>query len=233
MPACITLSDTIVGASIGMASAAATASVKRHLASFDFQDAWCASWAARQYGRTSLRDTLSVGGDDQHCSARGGALELAVVASVLPAAQPTKPLSDDVIMTDDSIIREGSGRLNDHQDPHTGLHSERGGLPGEHPGRARNPVIKEHDMAWLEFEKPNLDRAEAFAHAFGFSTAQRTPEALQLRGTDPGAPCVLIRKGPRSRFLGPAFEAADSADGSGLRKPPAARPSNCRRAWAD
>src|SRR6185369_6901078 len=101
--------------------------------------------------------------------------------------------------------------MSDHHDPHTGLHSEQGGLLGEHPGRAKNPVVKVHDLAWLEFEKPNLDRAEAFAHAFGFSTALRTPDALQLRGTDPGAPCVLIRQG-RSRFVGPAFRAADSAD---------------------
>jgi catechol 2,3-dioxygenase-like lactoylglutathione lyase family enzyme len=101
--------------------------------------------------------------------------------------------------------------MNDHHDPHTGLHSEQGGASGEHPGRAKNPVIKVHDLAWLEFEKPNLDWAEAFAHAFGFSTALRTPDELQLRGTDPGAPCVLIRQG-RSRFVGPAFRAADSAD---------------------
>jgi hypothetical protein len=101
--------------------------------------------------------------------------------------------------------------MSDHHDPHTGLHSEQGGLLGEHPGRAKNPVVKVHDLAWLEFEKPNLDRAEAFAHAFGFSTAVRTPDALQLRGTDPGAPCVLIHQG-RSRFVGPAFRAADSAD---------------------
>jgi hypothetical protein len=101
--------------------------------------------------------------------------------------------------------------MKDHHDPHTGLHSEQGGLSGEHPGRAKNPVVKVHDLAWLEFEKPNLDRAEAFAHAFGFSTALRTSHALQLRGTDPGAPCVLIRQG-RSRFVGPAFRAADSAD---------------------
>jgi catechol 2,3-dioxygenase-like lactoylglutathione lyase family enzyme len=102
--------------------------------------------------------------------------------------------------------------VNDHHDPHTGLHSEQGGLSGEHPGRAKNPVIKVRDLAWLEFEKRNLDRAEAFAHAFGFSTAQRTPDELQLRGTDPGVPCVLIRQGRRSRFVGPAFRAADSQD---------------------
>jgi catechol 2,3-dioxygenase-like lactoylglutathione lyase family enzyme len=100
----------------------------------------------------------------------------------------------------------------DHSDPHAGLHSEHGALAGEHPGRARNPVIKVHDLAWLEFAKPDLERAEAFAGAFGFTTCLRTRHELHLRGTDEGAPCVLIRRGPRSRFLGPAFRAADPND---------------------
>ncbi|EID81168.1 MULTISPECIES: VOC family protein [Rhodococcus] len=99
-----------------------------------------------------------------------------------------------------------------HHDPHTGLHSEQGALAGEHRGRAAEPIIKVHDLAWLEFEKPDLERAEAFAQAFGFTTALRTAHELQLRGTDPGSPCVLIRRGPRSRFVGPAFRAADSTD---------------------
>jgi catechol 2,3-dioxygenase-like lactoylglutathione lyase family enzyme len=95
---------------------------------------------------------------------------------------------------------------------HNGLHSEQGALPDEHPGRARNPVIKVADIAWLEFEKPDLVRAEAFAHAFGFTTAARTPDELALRGTDAGAPCVLLRRGNRSRFVGTAFRAADDVD---------------------
>ncbi|MBF6180030.1 VOC family protein [Nocardia otitidiscaviarum] len=102
--------------------------------------------------------------------------------------------------------------MSGHHDVHSGLHSEQGALPGEHPGRARNPVVKVLDLAWLEFEKPDLERAETFAHAFGFTTAARTPEELQLRGTDAGSPCVVIRRGTRSRFVGPAFRAADTAD---------------------
>src|SRR6059058_5329871 len=97
-------------------------------------------------------------------------------------------------------------------DPHSGLHSEQGALAGEHPGRASDPIVKVHDLAWLEFEKPDLAKAELFGRAFGFTTSLRTPDELQLRGTDPGAPCVLIRRGERSAFLGPAFRAADSAD---------------------
>jgi len=100
----------------------------------------------------------------------------------------------------------------EQRDPHAGLHSQRGALRGEHPGRAQNPVVKVHDLAWLEFEKPDLARAEVFGRAFGFTTVLRSHDELQLRGTDAGAPCVLIRKGPRSRFVGPAFRAADPAD---------------------
>jgi catechol 2,3-dioxygenase-like lactoylglutathione lyase family enzyme len=98
------------------------------------------------------------------------------------------------------------------RDPHRDLHSDRGARRGEHPGRAPSPIVKVHDLAWLEFAKPNLERAETFAQAFGFTVALRTPAGLHLRGTDPGPPCVLIRKGPRSRFLGAAFRAADPGD---------------------
>jgi len=95
---------------------------------------------------------------------------------------------------------------------HNELHSEQGALPGEHAGRGRNPVIKVSDIGWLEFEKPDLDRAEAFARAFGFTTVLRTPDEIQLRGTDAGTPCVLLRRGARSRFVGTAFRAVDEVD---------------------
>jgi Glyoxalase/Bleomycin resistance protein/Dioxygenase superfamily len=95
---------------------------------------------------------------------------------------------------------------------HRDLHSEHGALRGEHPGRSRNPVIKVVDIAWLEFEKPDLTRAEAFAHAFGFHTAQHGPDELHLRGTQAGGPGVMLRRGPRTRFTGAAFRACDEAD---------------------
>ncbi|MFF4963300.1 VOC family protein [Streptomyces sp. NPDC001222] len=100
----------------------------------------------------------------------------------------------------------------DPHTPHQGLHSERGALRGEHPGRARNPVIKVADLAWLEFEKPDLDRAEVFARDFGFAIAARTERELWLRGTFAGSPCMVIRRGRGSRFIGPAFRAAERAD---------------------
>lgn len=96
--------------------------------------------------------------------------------------------------------------------PHRDLHSEQGALPGEHPGRSRNPVIKVADIAWLEFEKPDLMRAEAFARAFGFQTARRDPAGVQFRGTDAGAPCMIVRHGQLTRFTGVAFRACDEVD---------------------
>jgi catechol 2,3-dioxygenase-like lactoylglutathione lyase family enzyme len=95
---------------------------------------------------------------------------------------------------------------------HNDLHSEHGALRGEHPGRAKNPVIKVHDLAWLEFEKPDPAASERFAQAFGFSTVSRTGDELLLRGTEAGATCVIVRRGSRSRFTGVAFHAAEAAD---------------------
>jgi catechol 2,3-dioxygenase-like lactoylglutathione lyase family enzyme len=102
--------------------------------------------------------------------------------------------------------------MNDLVGAHNDLHSEQGARKDEHSGRSRNPVIKVQDVAWLEFEKPDLARAEAFANAFGFATALRTHDELHLRGTDAGVPCVIIRRGSRSRFVGAAYQAGDDAD---------------------
>lgn len=98
------------------------------------------------------------------------------------------------------------------EDGHKHLHSDRGALRGEHPGRARDPLIRVVDIAWLEFDKPDLVRAEAFARAFGFSVAYSDPGQVHLRGTDPGAPCVFLRRGPQTRFAGYALRAADEGD---------------------
>jgi catechol 2,3-dioxygenase-like lactoylglutathione lyase family enzyme len=95
---------------------------------------------------------------------------------------------------------------------HNDLHSDQGARRGEHPGRSRDPIIKVRDIAWLEFEKPDLAQAEVFARAFGFSTALPTTDELCLRGTDSGSPCVLIRRGSRSRFVGAAYIAQDQSD---------------------
>ena len=101
--------------------------------------------------------------------------------------------------------------MSTHHGTHNDLHADQGARRGEHPGRATNPVIKVEDLAWLEFQKPDLGASERFAQAFGFSSVSRTADELQLRGSDTGSPCVIVRRGP-SKFLGSAFRAADSRD---------------------
>ena len=98
------------------------------------------------------------------------------------------------------------------QDPHRSLHTDTGALRGEHPGRSRNPLVKVVGLAWLEFEKPDLARAEQFLVDFGFTVADRPPEALLLRGRWAGTPGLVVRRGPGSRFIGPAFVADARAD---------------------
>ncbi|OAN42024.1 2,3-dihydroxybiphenyl 1,2-dioxygenase [Mycolicibacterium iranicum] len=97
-------------------------------------------------------------------------------------------------------------------DGHRNLHSERGAVAGEHPGRSRDPIIRVEDIAWLEFDKPDLVRAEAFARAFGFGVALRDPQELHLRGTKAGSPCVIVRRGRNTSFTGLALRAAEEVD---------------------
>ncbi|AWH95013.1 VOC family protein [Dietzia psychralcaliphila] len=99
-----------------------------------------------------------------------------------------------------------------NHDVHEGLHADQGALPGEHPGRRPDPVVKVHDIAWLEFDKPDLVRTAAFAVDFGFTPTFQTPDELHLRGALAGPPCVIVRRAARTAFTGAAFLAADDAD---------------------
>ena len=98
------------------------------------------------------------------------------------------------------------------QDPHRSLHSERGARRGEHPGRSRSPLVKVTGLAWLEFEKPDLEVAGRFLADFGFTVVEQSPETLVLRGRQAGAGCLVVRRGPRPRFAGFAFQAAARDD---------------------
>jgi len=98
------------------------------------------------------------------------------------------------------------------EDPHRSLHSQAGPLAGEHPGRSANPLVKVAGLAWLEFEKPDLEAAERFGTDFGFTVADRTPDALLLRGRWAGPACLVVRRGRRPRFAGAAFQAAAHDD---------------------
>jgi catechol 2,3-dioxygenase-like lactoylglutathione lyase family enzyme len=126
------------------------------------------------------------------------------------------PQDDDSIKSHGGLVGDVIGSeelaMSIRRDGHAGLHGDQGGLPGEHRGRATNPVVKVHGLAWLEIRKPDLVRAAEFARAFGFEPSLRTDDELHLRGTDAGAPCLVVRRGSRSEFVAPAFEVDGHAD---------------------
>ena len=103
--------------------------------------------------------------------------------------------------------------MTSHHGTHNDLHSEQGALPGEHPGRAKNPIIKVLDLAWLEFEKPDLAalgavRARVRVH-------HREPDGGRAAAARDRRRRAVRDRPPRDRarrFLGAAFRAADSTD---------------------
>src|ERR1700722_15420639 len=98
------------------------------------------------------------------------------------------------------------------RDPHRSLHSETGARPGEHSSRSGNPLVKVAGLAWLEFEKPDLDRAERFYADFGFTVADRTPETLLLRGRWAAAAGLVVCRSSRPRFPRAASQAGVGGD---------------------
>src|SRR5579864_5389039 len=68
---------------------------------------------------------------------------------------------EPIMTTHPSPARTPSPRA-PSEDPHRSLHSQTGPRPGEHPGRSGHPLVKVAGLAWLEFEKPDLDRAGRF-----------------------------------------------------------------------
>ncbi len=70
------------------------------------------------------------------------------------------------------------------------------------PTRHASPTAKARSLAYLLFERPDLDLAERFLHDFGLRTACKSETELYLRGSDANAYCYCVRRGPKARFSG-------------------------------
>jgi catechol 2,3-dioxygenase-like lactoylglutathione lyase family enzyme len=85
-------------------------------------------------------------------------------------------------------------------------------------------LVKANALAFLMFEKPDLDACEVFLTDFGLRTAVRSDDLLLMRGAG-SAPCIhLARRGARARYLGAAFTVMHEAqlrmleDAAGARR---------------
>ena len=66
------------------------------------------------------------------------------------------------------------------------------------------PIVKVTDLAYGRLQSPSLDEAEEFLTNFGMVRAERTGEALYMRGTDPSHHLHVTHLGP-PKFVGLAF----------------------------
>src|ERR1043165_10271891 len=73
------------------------------------------------------------------------------------------------------------------------------------------PVIKVTDMAYGKLRSPDLDAQEEFLAHFGIVLADRTKNALYMRGTDPAHHIHVTEKGDPG-FIGIAYSAASEED---------------------
>jgi catechol 2,3-dioxygenase-like lactoylglutathione lyase family enzyme len=67
-------------------------------------------------------------------------------------------------------------------------------------------AIKIQDIAYVSFSAPDLNEMEAFLTDFGMIRAERTAEALYMRGLDGDAFLHVIYEG-QPQFLAAGFEA--------------------------
>ena len=83
------------------------------------------------------------------------------------------------------------------------------------------PHIKVSDIAYGRLRAPDLDVAEEFLTRFGMKRADRTANALYMRGTDPAHHIHVTEKG-EPKFVGLAYYAESEDDLERLAKAPGA-----------
>ena len=70
---------------------------------------------------------------------------------------------------------------------------------------AEEPLVKADDIAYLIFEKPDLDRQQSFLEDFGFNVAKKNDDVLYMKGFGTSPYFYVAHRGSASRFLGSAY----------------------------
>jgi catechol 2,3-dioxygenase-like lactoylglutathione lyase family enzyme len=80
------------------------------------------------------------------------------------------------------------------------------------PARHPQPAVKAQALAYLIFERPDLDRAERFLSDFGLRPVHRDAKTLYLRGTSAAPCCYRVHHAERPRFVGFGLTLASRSD---------------------
>ena len=90
--------------------------------------------------------------------------------------------------------------------------------PARHPA----PTVKAQALAYLMFERPDLDLAERFLADFGLVRSARTPDVLFMRAAEPRAFCYVAFKADKPRFRGLGLQVRSRDDLERLSELPGA-----------
>ncbi|MFZ5528758.1 MAG: VOC family protein [Pseudomonadota bacterium] len=80
------------------------------------------------------------------------------------------------------------------------------------PARHASPTVKARRLAYLMFERPDLDRAETFLQDFGLRTAHKSASTLFMRAADASPFCYRIERGRKAAFMGFGLEVGSRED---------------------
>jgi catechol 2,3-dioxygenase-like lactoylglutathione lyase family enzyme len=85
-------------------------------------------------------------------------------------------------------------------------------------------LLKARQLAFLRFDKVDLNEAERFWTDFGLITVRRTPDELVMRGAG-SAPAILVaRRAKRARYVGAAFLVPPDTNFAQLQRESGAQP---------
>jgi catechol 2,3-dioxygenase-like lactoylglutathione lyase family enzyme len=79
--------------------------------------------------------------------------------------------------------------------------SNAGSKPLERP----TPLLRVDALAYVIFERPDLDKQRAFLEDFGMRVASASDEAIYLRGNGPSPWFYCVQNGEKARYLGAGF----------------------------
>jgi catechol 2,3-dioxygenase-like lactoylglutathione lyase family enzyme len=77
---------------------------------------------------------------------------------------------------------------------------------GSKPLQRPDPLIKVWDVAYVMFEKPDLEKQLDFLQDFGMVLSERSDNTMYLRGCGPSPWFYRVTRGAHSRFSGAGFE---------------------------
>ncbi|QWF17943.1 VOC family protein [Lysobacter capsici] len=95
-------------------------------------------------------------------------------------------------------------------------------LSTPHPARHPSATAKATSLAYLAFERPDFELAQAFLSDFGLRVARRSDDVLYLRGTCDAPYCYRVQKAAKPRFIGMGFTVAQRSDLQALARLPGA-----------